>query len=258
MVQSIHPPRTPDPIRYLDSAAASAAGRDYKRQLLDALDIRPGQVALDVGCGPGTDLADLATAVTDAGSVIGIDHDPVMIEEARRRLSGYRHVTVRAGDAHALPLDDDCVDRARLDRVLQHLEDPARALAELARVIRPDGVLGMAEPDWGTLMINDPDAETSTAFTRFLAGRVRNGTIGRRLAALAVDAGFTVRVANATAVVFRDFETAEQILGLRRNAARAVNAGKIDEAPARQWLDRLMRGPFLSSFTFFTVTAQAG
>ncbi|MFD7715256.1 hypothetical protein [Streptomyces sp. NPDC059814] len=52
--------------------AASDAGRAYKQELLDLLDIQAGQIALDVGCGPGTDLPALAERVGDRGTVIGV------------------------------------------------------------------------------------------------------------------------------------------------------------------------------------------
>ncbi|MEU8868814.1 hypothetical protein [Streptomyces umbrinus] len=49
----------PDPADYMLQAAASAVGRDYKQELMGLLDVQPGQTALDVGCGPGTDLPTL-------------------------------------------------------------------------------------------------------------------------------------------------------------------------------------------------------
>lgn len=246
----------PDPIHYLDTAAGTAVGIDYKRRLFDALDLHPGQTIVDIGCGPGTDLARLAEAVTSAGSVIGVDYDPAMLAEARRRLTGQPSVDVRFGDAHELPLDDACADRARIDRVLQHLADPAQALLEAHRVIRPGGVFGMAEPDWDTLAVGDEDVETSRGFARFVAGNVRNATIGRQLVRLATHAGFKIRSVDAIPVLFRDFDTADQILGLRRNAARAVQAGALNEEAVQSWLRRLMAGPFLTGFTLYLVAAQ--
>lgn len=138
----------PDPIRYLDAAARTAAGRDYKQRFLDSLDLRDGLAILDIGCGPGTDLLRLAAALGAEGSVIGVDRDPIMVAEARRRLAGHDNVDVRLGDVHELPLEDASVDRTRVDRVLQHLADPGHALAEARRVVRPGGLIGMAEPDW--------------------------------------------------------------------------------------------------------------
>lgn len=247
----------PDPVAYLDTAAATSVGRDYKRRLLGALDVRAGQTVLDIGCGPGTDLGQLADAVTADGSVVGIDHDPGMLAEASRRLAGRSNVEVRDGDAHDLPLGDASVDRARVDRVLQHLADPGRAVAEARRVLRPGGVFAMAEPDWDTLTVADEDVRTSRGVARFVAGTVRNATVGRQLVHLSARAGLRVRSVEAIAVVFRDFGEADRILRLDRLSAAAVRAGELTEAEVRAWLHRLANGPFLAGFTFYLVTAEA-
>jgi SAM-dependent methyltransferase len=239
-------------IAYLDGAAASDAGRAYKARLLTAMALAPGHVVLDVGCGPGTDLPPLAAAVGLTGTVIGVDAEPSMLDEARRRAPD---AVLHEGDAHALPLPDAAVDRARADRVLQHLADPARALRELYRVVRPGGIVALADPDWHTVAIDAPDAGTSLAFAAFLASRVRNSSMGRALARLATDAGFTVRDVTATAVLFRDFAAGEQILGLRRTVDRAIEAGAIPADRLRPWLSALESGPFTATFTHFTVVA---
>ncbi|GLL02179.1 methyltransferase domain-containing protein [Dactylosporangium matsuzakiense] len=250
------PTTVPDPIAYMDTAARTAAGQDYKQRLTVALDLRPGQTVADVGCGPGTDLARLADAVTVAGSVVGIDREPKMLAEAGRRLADRPNVDLRLGDAHALPLADASVDRAKVDRVLQHVEDPAAAVAEAFRVLRPGGVFGMAEPDWDTLAVADEDVRTSRGFARFVAGTVRNQTIGRQLVRLSTRAGFRVRSVDAVAVVFREFAVADQILGLRRLSARAVEAGDLTAAHVEAWLRRLADETFLAGFTCYIVTAQ--
>lgn len=257
MVDFVAAPVAPDHVTYLDQAAQSGMGRDYKRRFLETLDLRPGQCVLDVGCGPGTDLVQLADAVGATGTVIGVDHDAAMVDTARLRTAGRPTIDVRAGDVHALPLAAGTVDRARTDRVLQHVSDPARALAELRRVLRPGGLVGMAEPDWGTLFVDDDDVATSDAFAGFMASQVRNPLLGRQLARRAVEAGFEVRTVEASVMMFRDVDSAEQILGLRRNTVRAVQSGAMDSSAARHWLHRIAGGPFLACFTLFTVTAQA-
>jgi ubiquinone/menaquinone biosynthesis C-methylase UbiE len=246
-----------DQITYLDAAARTDAAQEYKRWLLESLDIQPGQVIIDVGCGPGIDLASLADAVGPAGTVIGIDADPAMVEEARRRTKANPTIEVRPGDAHALDLPDAAVDRARVDRVLQHVEDPTRALVELRRVVRPGGLIGLAEPDWDTLAIDDPDLATSRAFTRFIADRTRNGVIGRQLARLAADAGLIVRTVRPMVVLLNGFDAAERLLGLRRNTTRAIRAGQMSETEAAAWLDRLTESAYPASFTFTAAVACA-
>lgn len=246
----------PDPITYLDQVAASAPGRAYKRRVLDLLDLHAGQTVLDIGCGPGTDLAAMATAVAPHGTVIGVDRDPVMVAEARARLVEQPLVEVRSGDIHDMPLRDGSVDRARTDRVLQHAADPAQVLAEFRRVARPGGRIVMAEPDWDGLLIDSRELAKSRALTRFITTEiVRNATIGRSLARLCIDAGLTVRSVVTAAPVFRDFDTADQLFGLRRNVARAVDAGHLDGG-ATEWIEELSAQPFLATALLFLVTAE--
>ncbi|HEV2635961.1 MAG TPA: methyltransferase domain-containing protein [Actinocrinis sp.] len=243
---------------YLDRVAATDAARAYKRDLLAALAVEPGHCVLDLGCGPGTDLAALAAAVGPTGRVLGIDQDPQMVAEARARLAGASVVEICEGDAHHLPIAAGAVDRARTDRVLMHVADPAAVLAELRRVLRPGGLLTLAEPDWGTLAVDHPDLVTSCAFTRFIAQNTnRNQAIGRQLPRLAVDAGFTVRAVRNAAAVFTDFDTAETVLGLRRNTQRAIAAGYLDPQSAEAWLDHLTTRPFFGTVGFITVLAQS-
>ena len=115
----------------------------------------------------------------------------------------------------------------------------------------------MAEPDWDTLAVTDEDVDTSRRFARFLTSPIRNATVGRDLARLCVDAGLQVRSVEPIAVLFREFGTADEIRGLRRNTARAVTAGAIPEAAAQAWLTRLAHGTVVAGFTVYLVIAEA-
>jgi len=243
-----------DQIAYMDVAAATDVGTSYKRRLLELLGIRAGQTAVDIGCGPGTDLGALVEAVGDDGRVIGVDRDPGMVDEARRRHPG---ADIRQGDLHALPLADRSVDCIKVDRVLQHVDDPQAAIAEARRALRPGGLFAMAEPDWDTLAVADEDVETSRAFARFNGRRVRNPTIGRELVRLCTTADFHIRTVEPVPILFRDFSTASHILGLERNSVRAVDNGDIAPAAAQSWLKRLETGPLVAGFTLYLVVAEA-
>ncbi|MER6073641.1 methyltransferase domain-containing protein [Streptomyces sp. NPDC001817] len=258
MTSSAFETAKPDSVTYLDRLATSDLGRSYKRRMLDALDLRAGHSVLDLGCGPGTDLEALATAVAPDGAVIGIDHDKDMVAAARTRTTGQTVVHVRHADIHELPMADRTADRARTDRVLQHVADPPVALAEIRRVMRPGGRLVMGEPDWETLAVDHPDSDLTRAYTRHVAERVvRNAGIGRQLARLATESGFTVPEVIPVTPVFRDVQVADKILGLERTTRRAVEAGYFSDQEAEAWLSQLTRGPFFAAVTFYIVVAEA-
>ncbi|GAA4986916.1 methyltransferase domain-containing protein [Kitasatospora paranensis] len=249
---------TPDPIAYLDRLAATELGRSYKKRMLDELDVRPGQTVLDLGCGPGTDLGALAEAAGTTGTVIGVDHDRAAVDAAAARTAGQHTIDVRLGDVHDLPLPDGAADRARTDRVLQHVADPARALREIRRALRPGGRLVMGEPDWGTLTVDHPESSLSHAFTRYVTEKaVHNSRIGSRLPRLAVEAGFAVPAVIPITPVFRDAQAADKVIGLERVTRRAVAAGYFTPEAAQRWLDHLANGTFFAAVTFYIVMAEA-
>ncbi|MGD9903124.1 MAG: ArsR/SmtB family transcription factor [Vicinamibacterales bacterium] len=92
----------------------------------------------DLGCGTGQLSALLAPHV---GAVVAVDGSADMLLAARARLADQPNVEVRRGALEALPIDDGQLDVAILALVLHHLPDPARAIAEAARVLAPGGRL---------------------------------------------------------------------------------------------------------------------
>ena len=92
----------------------------------------------DLGCGTGQMTSALAPFV---GRVIAVDASAAMLQAARKRLQAFDNVELRRGDLEALPIDDARLDAATLTLVLHHLPEPQRALAEVARVLKPNGRL---------------------------------------------------------------------------------------------------------------------
>jgi ubiquinone/menaquinone biosynthesis C-methylase UbiE len=90
----------------------------------------------DLGCGGGQTSAALAPFVA---RVIAVDDSAAMLQAAKRRLHGLDNVELRRGELEALPIDDGRLDAATLMLVLHHVPEPERALAEVARVLRPGG-----------------------------------------------------------------------------------------------------------------------
>ncbi|MFE2351653.1 methyltransferase domain-containing protein [Kitasatospora cineracea] len=248
----------PDPIAYLDRLAVSELGREYKSVMLAALAVEPGQTLVDLGCGPGANLPALAAATGPEGTVLGVDHDREAVDAAAERTAHLLQVDVRLGDLHELPLADGSCDRARTDRVLQHVADPALALREARRVLRPGGLLVLGEPDWGTLTVDHPDAALTAAYTRYVTDQaVRNARIGSQLPRLAAESGLEVLDVHPLTPVFREVGAADRVLGLQRVTRRAVAAGYFSPDDADRWLTHLATGTFLATVTFHVVTARA-
>jgi len=109
-----------------------------------------GERLLDVGCGVGEVARQLAVAVGDRGTVVGLDRSREMIATAESRRDGSR-VAYAVGDIASLDYPADHFDGVRCERVLQHLEDPDGALAELVRVTRSGGRICVIDTDWSSL-----------------------------------------------------------------------------------------------------------
>ena len=123
-----------DEMRALDLPAA-----DVEIALLDLLPRDMGRL-LDIGTGTGQMLELLAPRISQG---VGVDASRAMLALARARLSrpGLTHCAVRLGDMYRLPIADGAFDYVMLQMVLHYAEDPAAALAEAVRVLRPGGTL---------------------------------------------------------------------------------------------------------------------
>jgi ArsR family transcriptional regulator len=108
--------------RFHLAALAALAGGDW--------------VVGDLGCGTGQVSAALAPFVA---RVIAVDASAAMLQAAKKRLHGFDNVDLRRGELESLPIDDARIDCATLMLVLHHVPEPEKALADVARVLRPGG-----------------------------------------------------------------------------------------------------------------------
>ncbi|MFI7009399.1 class I SAM-dependent methyltransferase [Streptomyces sp. NPDC050145] len=110
-----------------------------------ALGLRPGDRVLDAGCGTGRALPALRAAVGASGVVLGADLTPAMLraaERAGRDRAGH----LLLADVSRLPLRSGSLDAVFGAGLISHLPDPERDLVELARVVRPGGLLALFHP----------------------------------------------------------------------------------------------------------------
>ncbi|MFI5491876.1 class I SAM-dependent methyltransferase [Actinoplanes sp. NPDC051859] len=154
-----------------------------------------GARLLDVGCGPGTLTADLATHVTP-GRVTALEHTGPALDLARCEIArrGLTTIDFAVGDVHALAFADATFDVVHAHQVLQHVGDPVQALREMRRVARPGGVVAVRDSDYAafTWFPRLPELdEWLSLYDRIARGNGGEPNAGRRLLSWAHAAGFT-------------------------------------------------------------------
>lgn len=108
------------------------------------LRLRPGATVLDSGCGPGNLTTRLAAAVAPDGVAVGLDISEPMLQRAAAQARP--NMGLVRGDATHLPFRDNGFDAACATAVIMLVPDPARALAEMVRVVAPGGLLTVMVP----------------------------------------------------------------------------------------------------------------
>ncbi|MGY2805741.1 MULTISPECIES: class I SAM-dependent methyltransferase [unclassified Bradyrhizobium] len=112
---------------------------------MNALGIEPADHVLDIGCGHGRSLTELA-ARAPRGHIVGLDSSELMVEIAKkrnRRLIESARVDVIHSGAESLPFPDNMFDKAQCVHVLYFWKDIETSLREIARVLKPGGRLGL-------------------------------------------------------------------------------------------------------------------
>lgn len=157
--------------------------------------LRQGMNLLDVGCGPASVTADLAELVAP-GRVVGLDASPAVLDVARALLAerGLRdRVELMAGDVFALPFDDNTFDVIHAHQLLQHLDDPVAALAEMRRVVHPGGIVAARDAVYSAAAWFPQPAGMDSWREVYMATARANGgepDAGSRLLAWSRTAGF--------------------------------------------------------------------
>ncbi|ORY82354.1 UbiE/COQ5 family methyltransferase [Leucosporidium creatinivorum] len=218
--------------------------------------LKPGFKILDCGCGPGTISVSLAELVPE-GSVVGIEPAGVSstVLENARKLAAEKdvdNVKFEIADIHNLQASFEAgsFDVVHAHQVLQHISDPVKALKEMRRVLKPDGILAVREGDFdGMTMYPDLPALHRWRQLHHEVAEASGGqpNAGRRLHAWARKAGFepSKMIKSASLQSFMDYEGVkwwgqmwEERMRGTEFRKRALEGGKATEAE----LDEIAEG----------------
>jgi ubiquinone/menaquinone biosynthesis C-methylase UbiE len=227
-------------ISFLDRFAGLKEASTYKKRTFDLMGLSEGSSVLDVGCGTGEDARSMTLYTRSEGRVVGIDISSTMVNEARQRsLAAAVVPEFYVQDAYKQVFDDDTFDCVRADRVFQHLIDPLSALKEMVRVTRREGTIVVSEPDWSSLSFAAANLAASAVIRRYVCSAIDNCQIGRELVPLFREAGLTSLVQVTDTIVFADYATANEMLGLEAACSLAVENEQLTAHQVDGWLEAL-------------------
>ncbi|MEM6528157.1 MAG: methyltransferase domain-containing protein [Chloroflexota bacterium] len=231
-----------------------------------------GSTVLEAGCGVGAQTVTLAANSPHAHiTSIDISTESVAQAEQRVKAAGHTNVTFQQGDIFALDFPDATFDHVFVCFVLEHLPEPAKALAALRRVLKPGGTMTVIEGDHGSTYFH-PHSEAAHAAIQCQVTLQRraggNANIGRELYPLLRAAGFAAPSVSPR-MVYVDDSRPQFVEGFTKNTftamiegvrETALGAGLLDAATFDAGVRDLYRtaaGGGVFCYTFFKAVAVA-
>ncbi|MEH0935442.1 methyltransferase domain-containing protein [Micromonospora psammae] len=237
-------------IQTLHAAEATPAAVTLRERGYQLLRLHPGATVVDVGCGTGRAVAELARRGAHA---IGVDLDPTMLTAARSR---FPDLDLRVADAIDLPLADGQAHGYRADKVYHVLPEPSLALAEARRVLAPGGRIVLVGQDWDALVIDSDQPDLTRRIVHARADTVPHPRIARAYRNLLLDNGFHDVEVEVHTAIFTD-ATMQPLLAGHAAAARQTGAISVEEGEAwvREQTRRAASGRLMFAVPMFLAAA---
>ncbi len=230
--------------RKTDRAYSTPDVARQRLRTLELLQLRAGETVLDVGCGSGLLVEEMATLVGDNGRVVGIDNSADMLSLAQQRCAGLSQVEFNQANAEQLTQADAYFDAAACVQVLLYVSDVLAALSEIYRVLKPGGRAVVIETDWRGTVLNSCD---DTLTRRMLAAwdeAVSSPNLPVRMGPLLREQKFSAVRVDALPIVNTSHTSGSwSISMLEQFAEYAMKQGTVSDSEKDEWLaDQQRRG----------------
>ncbi|MBC7383065.1 MAG: methyltransferase domain-containing protein [Bacteroidia bacterium] len=203
------------------------------------LKCQPGLI-VDVGCGTGMDVINMANLIGKSGNLMGIDHDQTMIDKANLSKGNLANVEFLVSEVNSLPLMDDSVEGLRAERLIQHLTEPQSAIGEMYRVLKKNQPLVIVETDWAGLTIYNEHTEAAKKLTEYLTEvKINNGYASRKLTSYLKNAGFNTISISIFSFVIKSLKEANEYLWLEHILNEATKKGYLSTDENNEFVNSL-------------------
>jgi ubiquinone/menaquinone biosynthesis C-methylase UbiE len=245
----------------MNSVMSAGMHHRWRARAADLARIGPGGSALDVCCGTGDLALELARRAGPGGRVVGLDFSAPMLELAREksRAAGDTVAWVQ-GNALELPFEGGEFDAATVGFGARNVVDLERGIAEMARVVRPGGVVAVFDGDYASLTFGCSDPSLSGEIEPALQSIIMSSPrVMRELPRLLPRAG--LRLTAVQAHVYAEAGSSTFMLNLAETyAPLTASSGQLPAAHVDAWLTDQRRaaaaGTFFAACNYYAYIAQ--
>lgn len=230
--------------------AECPGGVAQRMAVLQALSLSVGQSTVDVGCGGGHLVRELASAVGDEGLAVGLDISEDQVANAREYCIGLDAAEFYVGSAIAMDFDNGGFDRLASIRTLEYIEDVPAALAEMKRVLKPGGVAAMVSVLWDQFRFHGADQALNERILDAFRAHCPHQMLPMALPGMLAKCGFVGGQQETVTLFERTLNQNSYAFWVSKIvAAFAVGEGISDE-DAKLWLLQLQAADLRGEFGF--------
>ena len=239
--------------------AASSAGTHRRFEVFKALGIISGQTILDIGCGAGHLIEDLALAVGKKGRVIGIDPSEAQLESAHERCKSFNNVELLCVAADQTKLKNNLIDAATSTQTLEYIKDVDATIYEIARVLKSQSKFVNVSILWDHFKFHGPENKLNDLIHEAFKAHCFHQMLPMELDMRLRNAKFTNIKSNSLAFLVTNRHANSPAKFSEEILARSALKQGISEDKVLKWREQLataeQEGRF--GFTSFPVITEA-
>lgn len=237
----------------IEAIYTTPTAADRRQLVRDRLDLAPGEAVLSIGCGPGFEPAELAAAVGEHGHVRGVDVSEAMVAMAQDRCADLSQVTIEAGDASDLPVEDGAYDAAVSVQVYEYLTDISAGMNELKRALRPGGRAAVYSTDWDTFVWRSSDPDRMQRVVDTFTEVYTDPHLGSRLTSHFDNAGLSVEQVEPNSILNTSLDETFAGYIIDLFGGQMEESDEFEQADIKAW-ERDLREFDGDGETFFSLT----
>jgi ubiquinone/menaquinone biosynthesis C-methylase UbiE len=243
-------------LNYIDSLPYF---NEVKVKTYELLQLEDAHSVLEIGCGTGNDIYRMASLLPNKSKITGIDKSAFMIEKAQNNqiYKCKENIEFKIADARVLPFKSSSFDRCRVDRTLQHIENPQQVINEAYRILKSNGIFVAYDNDWSSFSLSLTNNRLSRIVENYWCDAFVNGRIASHLKAYFSTSGFKNITIYPSTLVLDNFEIADKIYDIKKTINNALLEGLLSIKEAEDILteckEQSSNNSFICALTSYTI-----